>query len=195
MNFYRARRRRARRRLRRHRHRSARRDDGRGRRLPRLPARRALHRARRRTAHPAAARWQLGGPEAPRLPARARRADALLDRLRRDRVLDLLRARHRCRACSRPDARRAARRRHLLPDRLAVVRGGNGGDPGDRRRCHLRAPGVQRRARLPDRLGALPRLPDRDRALVDLPAALPWRRARHGRAARVAVGSDRRRRA
>ena len=88
---------------------------------------------------------------------------------------------------------RAARRRRLLPDRLALVRGGDGGDPGDGRRGHLRPARVQRPRRLPDRLGALPRLPDRDRALDALPAALPRRRARHRRAARVALGRRRRR--
>ena len=60
--------------------------------------------------------------------------------------------------------------------RLALVRRGDGRDPGDRRRRDLRPAGVQRPARLPDRLGALPRLPDRDRALDAVPAALP----RHG---------------
>ena len=38
------------------------------------------------------------------------------------------------------------------------------------------------------RLGALPGLPDRDRALGALPSALPRHCARHGRAARVALG-------
>ena len=43
----------------------------------------------------------------------------------------------------------------------------------------LRPPRVQRPARLRHRLGALPRLPDRDRALGALPAALPRHGARH----------------
>ena len=47
--------------------------------------------------------------------------------------------------------------------------------------------------RLPDRLGAVPGLPDRDRALGSVPAALPRHGAGRGRPARLAVGcSDRR---
>ncbi len=62
------------------------------------------------------------------------------------------------------------RRRHL-------VRRGDGGDPRARRGGALRAARVQRPGRLPDRLGALPRLPDRDRARRALRAALPRRHA------------------
>ena len=48
--------------------------------------------------------------------------------------------------------------------------------PGDGRRRHLRAPRVERLRRLHDRLGALPRLPDRDRPLGAVRPALPRRR-------------------
>ena len=70
-----------------------------------------------------------------------------------------------------------ALRRRALPARRALVRRGHGRDPRDRRRRDVRPPRVQRPRRLPHRLGALPRLPDRDRARGALPAALP-RRAR-----------------
>ena len=104
----------------------------------------------------------------------------------------------------------------------AVVRGGRGRDPGDRRRSHVRAAGVQRPARLRHRLGAVPRLPDRRGARRPVHAALrrrprsagsglthrPWdalvgvlvilglaasRLVRRTQLYRVAVGSGRRR--
>ena len=78
-----------------------------GRRRARLPARRPLRRARRRAADAAPEGRPLDGPQAERLPARARRARALLGRLRRDRVLALLRARDRRRA-TRSASRRSS---------------------------------------------------------------------------------------
>ena len=75
-----------------------------------------------------------------------------------------------------------------LPHGVAVVRGGHGGAPGDGWRGDLRAEGVQRPRRLRHRLGALPRLPDRDGAVRALPAALPRRRALLGVAPGVALG-------
>ena len=95
---------------------------------------------------------------------------------------------------ARLHAARAPRRRDLLPDRLALLRRGHGGAARDRRRGDLRPPRVQRRFRLPHRLGAVPRLPDRDRALDAVPAALPGHGARDRGAPRVAVGHRRRRR-
>ena len=81
-----------------------------------------------------------------------------------------------------------------LPDRLALVCRRHGRAPRDRRRRDVRAPRAQRRRRVPHRLGALPRLPDRDRARRALPAALP-RGGAAGRGARPKpVGRDRRRR-
>ena len=75
------------------------------------------------------------------------------------------------------------------------LRRGHGGDPGDGRRRHLRPPRVQRPGRLHDRLGALPRLPDRDRARRALRAALPrWRARDRERSQRQPVGRRRRRR-
>ena len=71
-----------------------------------------------------------------------------------------------------------------VPRRLALLRGGHGGDPGDRRRRDLHAPGVQRPRRGSHGLGALPRLPDRDRALRAVPAALPRRGPRRADALR-----------
>ena len=77
----------------------------------------------------------------------------------------------------RVHAARAARRRPALPARRALVRRGDLGAPRDRRRRDLRPPRVERPRRLHDRLGAVPRLPDRDLALGALRAALPRRRA------------------
>ena len=156
--------------------------------------------ARRRAAlpQPAAAvslasrRWPASSRPAPR----ARRALALLGRLRRDRLVDLLRARdHRparasasrrsccsASACSSCSSRsRTPRRRSALPE--------TGGAATFVRRA------VERPRRVHDRLGALPRLPDRDRALGALRAALPRRRAPGQRARPQPVGRDRRRRA
>src|SRR4051794_4684832 len=73
------------------------------------------------------------GPQAARPAARPRRADPLLGRLRRDRVLDLLRARDHRAACPRAHAGRPARRRRALLPRLALVCGGHRRDPGDGR--------------------------------------------------------------
>ena len=82
----------------------------------------------------------------------------------------------------------------LLPDRRALVRRGNGRDPETGGAATFVRRAFNDLWRLRHRLGALPRLPDRDRALGALPAALP----RHGPgrrgAARVAVGCRRRRR-
>ena len=119
-----------------------------------------------------------------RIPGLSRALDAglaLLGRLRRDRLLDLLRARRRRAARARPHAVGAARRRRALPARRALVRRGHGGDPGDRRRRDVRPAGVQRPRRVRRRLGALPRLPDRDRARGAVRAALPRQRDRLGR--------------
>ena len=71
-----------------------------------------------------------------------------------------------------------ARRRRSLSRRHAVVRRGNDRDRRDRRRRDLRPCRVQRPRRIPHRLGALPRLPDRDRALGALLPALPRARDR-----------------
>ena len=65
----------------------------------------------------------------------------------------------------------------------ALLRGGRGCDPGDRRRRHVRQARVQRPARLRDGLGAVPRLPDRRRARGPLHAALH----RHRRSAGTAI--------
>ena len=92
-----------------------------------------------------------------------------------------------------PEVLRA--RRRALPGRRALVRRGHDRDPGDRRRRHVRPPRVQRPRRLPHRLGALPRLPDRDRALGAFPAALPRRGDAVGLARAQPVGRGRRRRA
>ncbi len=113
------------------------------------------------------------GAEDFRAPARSRRARAVLGRLRRGRLLDLHRARDHRPARAGPHARGARPRRRPLPRRLALLRRGHDGDSRDRWRRHLRPSGVQRPRRLPDRLGALPRLPDRDRAFGALHAALP----------------------
>ena len=82
-----------------------------------------------------------------------------------------------------------------LPRRLALVRRRHRGDPGDGRRRDVRPPRLQRPRRLPHRLGALPRLPDRDRALGALHAALPRGRAPGRRARPQPVGRRLRRRA
>ena len=101
--------------------------------------------------------------------------------IRRDRLVDLLRARHHRAARARPDSRRARRRRPALPRRRAVVRRGNRVDSRDRRRGDVRPRCLQRLRRLPHRLGAVPRLPDRDRALRAVLPALPRSRARDRR--------------
>ena len=93
---------------------------------------------------------------------------------------------------ARPDAVGAARRRDAVPARRALLRGGHRGDPRDRRRGDVRPPRVQRPRRLPDRLGAVPRLPDRDRALRAVRAALLRARGRLGAAHPPPVGRRRR---
>ena len=133
------------------------------------------------------------GPQAPRPAARARRRLALLGRLRRDRVVDLLRARDHRAPRRRLHAVRAPRRRRALPHRRALVRGGDLRAPRDRRRGHVRPPRLQRPVRLPHRLGAVPRLPDRDRALGALRPALPRGRLPGERAREEPVGRRRRR--
>ena len=124
-------------------------------------------------------RKAVDGAQAPAAPTRARRARARLRRLRRDRLVALLRARRHRAARARLHAARARRRRAALPDRRALVCGGHGVDPRDGRRGDVRPRRLQRLRRLPHGLGALPRLPDRDRAVGAVRAALPRARARH----------------
>ena len=81
-------------------------------------------------------------------------------------------------------------RRRALPDRLALLRRRHSRSPRDGRCRDVRAPRVERPRRVPDRLGALPRLPDRDRALGALPAALPLRRARSARRSTAIRGTS-----
>ena len=109
-------------------------------------------------------------------------------------------ARSRRRSTSRSGSSRCTRsasrplvllRGRALRRRLALVRGGHDGDPGDGRRRDVRPPRVQRPRRLRDRLGALPRLPDRDRALGALPAPLPRRRVLGAVAPRRPLGRRR----
>ena len=97
-------------------------------------------------------------------------------------VVALLRARHRRARRARPDALGAARGRLAVRARRALVRGGNRRTPRDRRRRDLRPARVQRPARVPHRLGDLPRLRDRDRARGAVRAALPRQRGRLERA-------------
>ncbi len=75
-----------------------------------------------------------------------------------------------------------------LRARRALVRGGDGGAPAGRRRRALRRARVQRPGRIPGRLGALPRLPDRRRARGALRAALRRDGGRLGRDHARAVG-------
>ena len=118
----------------------------------------------------------------PRLPARARRAGALLGRVRRDRLVDLLRARHRRAARARADAARPARGRARSSCVVALSYAeGTAAIPETGGAATFVRRAFNDLARLRDRLGALPRLPDRDRALGALPAALPRRRARRRR--------------
>ncbi len=117
------------------------------------------------------------GAQAPGPAPRARRALALLGRLRRDRLLDLLRARRRRAARARRSRRSCCSRPASLF--LLVSLSYAEGDvraARDGRRRDVRAARLQRPRRLHDRLGAVPRLPDRDRALGALHAALPRRR-------------------
>ena len=123
-------------------------------------------------------RWR--GSARPR--ARPRRPLAGGGRLRRDRLVALLRARHR-RARARSASRRgscSASARSSCSSRSPTRRAW----PRSRRRAarDLRPPRVQRPARVLHRLGAPPRLPDRDRARGALRAALRGARARLGRA-------------
>ncbi len=134
------------------------------------------------------------GAEDPRAPAGPRCAGPLLGRLRRDRLVDLRRPRDHRAARARPHPRGARARRSALPGRRPLLCRGHDRDPGDGRRRHLRPPCLQRPRRLPDRLGAVPRLPDRDRALRALHAALPRRRAQVGVARAQPLGRGGRRR-
>ncbi len=81
----------------------------------------------------------------------------------------------------------------LFIARLALVCGGHHGDPRDGRRRHAGPPRFQRPDRLPDRLGAAPRLRDRDRARCALRAALLRPRGGLGAADPAPVGRRRRR--
>ena len=120
------------------------------------------------------------GTEAARPATRPRRPVAGCGRLRGDRFLALLRPRHHRALRPRLHAVGPPARRRALPARGALVRGGDDGDSRDRWSRDLRAPRVQRPARLSRRLGALPRLPDRDRARRPLRPPLPRARARLG---------------
>ena len=146
----------------------------------------ALLRRRRRSAalyllRPQAAPLAAGHGSVPGLERVLDAPVALLGRLRRDRAR---------RSTSRSGSSRSTRSGSrpwvllvvgaALPARLALVRRGHGGDPRDGRRGDVRPPRVQRPGRVPDRLGAVPRLPDRDRARGALRAALLRRRGRRG---------------
>ncbi len=109
-------------------------------------------------------------------------------------VVDLLRARDHRAARRRLHAARAARRRPALPRRRPQLRRGDLGPARDRRRGDVRPARRQRPRRLHDRLGALPRLPDRDRPLGAVPAALPRGCPPDRRAQPPPVGHHRRRR-
>ena len=130
-------------------------------------------------------------PAASRDSSAASRGVARLGRVRRGRLLDLLRARDRRALRARADAVGAARRRRDLHARLALVRRGHGRDPGDGRRGDARPPRVQRPDRVPDRLGAAPRLHDRDRARGPVHAALLRPRGRLAAADAPPVGRGR----
>src|SRR5205807_2698886 len=121
------------------------------------------------------------GAKAPTFAARSRRACAVLDRLRRDRLLDLLRARDHCLPRARLYTGCPAAHGRALPARLALLCGRHGRDPRDRWRGDVRPDRLQRLLGLRHRLGALSRLPDRDRALRALRPALCGRRALHHR--------------
>ena len=136
-------------------------------------------------------RGTANGAQASRLRARPRRPVAVRRRVRRDRIVALLRARRRRRAGAGPDARRAAALGRALPPRVALVRGGHLGDPGDGRRGGARATVVQRRVRLRHRLGAPARLPDRDLPLDAVPAKLRELGDRRAGPAREPVGRRR----
>jgi len=94
-----------------------------------------------------------------------RRTRARVCRVRRDRLVHLLRAWRDRLARARLHAGGARARRPPLPARCALVCGGDGGDSRDRRCRNVCARGLQRPGGLPHGLGALPRLPDRDRAV------------------------------
>ena len=161
----------------------------------RVRPRRPLRRARRRTLHRSSAGVvPADGPQGPRLRARPRRAGAL--RLAYGEIassiyfaLGIVAAS----ALGLTPLVLLAPGAVFLP-RLALLRRGDGRDPGDRRCRDVHPPRVQRPRRLRHRIGALPRLPDRDRPLGALPAALR-RRALVDRAARAPVGHRRRRHA
>ena len=116
--------------------------------------------------------------EAARGSSGSRRTCAVLGRLRRDRVVDLLRARR-----SSPPRRSGSRPLVLLVSACSSSSSRSRTPRGRLRFRRQAAPrpscaAPQRPRRLHDRLGAVPRLPDRDRALGALPAALLRRRAR-----------------
>ena len=79
-----------------------------------------------------------------------------------------------------------------LPRRRPVLRRGHHRHPGDGRRGHARAQGLQRLRRVLYGLGAVPRLPHRHHAVCALPAALPRWGARDRCAAEAPVGRRRR---
>ena len=144
----------------------------------RLPDGSAVLRPRRRPplSAPQAALTSAGGTQAAPASAGSRRSRALLDRVRGDRLVDLLRARNHHAARARLHAARAARDRPALPDRLAVLRRRHSGNSRDRRRRDVRPDRVQRLLGLHHGLGALPRLPDRHRPVG--PVHAPLRRGR-----------------
>ena len=121
---------------------------------------------------PQAAVTSSCGTQATSASAGSRRSRALLDRVRGDRLVDLLRARNHHAARARLHAARATCDRPALPDRLALLRRGHSGDSRDRRRCDVRPHRVQRLLGLHHGLGALPRLPDRHRAVGPVHAPL-----------------------
>src|SRR5438132_12019696 len=85
-----------------------------------------------------------GAPEPARSPPSARHECALLDRVRKRRLVDLLRARTGGVVCARAHAGRVrGDRRDLLPDR-GDVRGGDRDVPRGGWVVELRAPRVQR---------------------------------------------------
>ena len=150
------------------------------RRRGRLPHGRPLRRARRRTL-PAGA--QSVARKVHGLRARPRRSGAVLGRVRRDRLVDLLRARHRRCARARAHAGGAAARRARSSCivSLSYAEGTaaipeTGGAATFVRRAFNDLWGFVHR------LGAVPRLPDRDRAVGAVPPALPrplhWMRRR-----------------
>ncbi len=110
-----------------------------------------------------------------KLPGLTRVLGADPDRVGRvlgDRLVRLLRARDRRPLRARAHPLGPSRRRPRRPARHVLLRGGELRTAGDRRGGALRRAGVQRPDRLPHRLGAVPRLPDRHRPRRSLRAAL-----------------------